>query len=225
MKNHRGVLILLAVLIASLSLTVFAQATSVQTPCNTALININLDSITVAFAGTGGPFPPAWRTADDRDVIAANAELIPAARDAGILIIYLYGSYDNLQEGEELASYVDEIAPQEGDILIGRPGPNLNVFTDTILMETLQERGIENLIFSGLNTGYCVNYSSRHGLRFGFNVTIVANAHSGGSPEYTQSYNDWWPTLGISVVPFAELDFDVLCQSSDDAGAAAEAGS
>lgn len=151
---------LVAILIyASLTLTGIASPPFKSTVCDTALINIHLDEITVAFAGTGQPFREEWLTADDRHVIAANAELIAAAREAGLLIIYLYGSYDNLLEGDVLTTFAEEIAPQEGDILIGRPGPNLNVFTDTILLETLESRRLRNLVFSGLNTGYCVNHS------------------------------------------------------------------
>lgn len=183
--------------------------------CVAALININLDTITVGFAGAGAPFPEDWRTVDNRHVIEANVELLEAARGAGILIIYLYGSYDRLAEGEVLAEYAEEIAPHDGDLLIGRPGPNQNVFTDTVLLQTLQERGIERLIFSGLNTGYCINQSSRWGLRLGFDVTVAADAHSGGTPEYARSYNEYWPTLGIHVIPSAELDFAALCTSSE----------
>ena len=201
---------LLLLLIASISLTNFALGAAEAASCDTALICINLDEMTVNFAGTGQPFPDEWRTADDRDVVEANADLIQAARTAGVVIIYLYGSYSYLREGEVMMTFADEIEPQEGDILIARPGPNLSVFTDTILLETLESRGIRNLIFSGLNTAYCINRSARYGHRFGFDVTVVADAHSGGAPDIAQSYNDWWPSLGLSIVPMAELDF-ALC--------------
>ena len=214
-----------ALLVASLMCcAAFAEEANEPADCDTALIAINLDVITVGFADTGAPFPEDWRTVDDRHVVEANADLIAAARDAGVLIIYLYGSYENLAEGEELATFAEEIAPQEGDILIGRPGANVNVFTDTILLETLEGRGIRNLIFSGLNTGYCVNRSSQWGVRLGFDVTVVADAHSGRSPQYAQSYNEYWPTLGIAVVPIFELDFAALCAPSEgpDSGSGGE---
>ena len=120
-----------------------------------------------------------------------------------------------LAEGEEMATFAEEIAPQEGDILIGRPGPSQNVFADTILLETLESRGVRNLIFSGLNTGYCIDRSSRWGARFGFDVTVVADAHSGGSPQYAQSYNGYWPTEGIAIVPISELNFTALCAPAE----------
>jgi nicotinamidase-related amidase len=205
-----------SLLVGLLACGLFAEEPVQTESCRTALIAINLDLMTVGFAGTGAPFPADWRTVDDRHVVEANADLIPTARDAGVLIIYLYGSYERLEEGQALATYAEEIAPQEGDILIGRPGPNLNVFTDTILLETLEARGIRNLLFSGLNTGYCINRSSQWGSRLGFDVTVVADAHSGGTPQYAQSYNEYWPTLGIAVVPISELDFTALCEPGED---------
>lgn len=194
---------------------------AVQTDsCRTALITINLDIMTVGFAGTGDPFPAEWRTADDRHIVAANAELIPAARQAGLLIIYLYGNYSYLEEGEELATFDESIAPQEGDLLIARPELSTDVFGRTILLEELQTRGIQSLILGGLNTGYCINRSAQKAARLGFDVTVVANAHSGGQSKHAQTYNDYWPTVGLAVVPFAELDFEALCahpESPEDA--------
>jgi len=183
--------------------------------CQAALIVINLDEITVDLAGTGDPFPDDWRTADDRHVVQANVNLIAAARAAGVLIVYLYGDYKYLAEGEELATFDRTIAPREGDILIGRPGPNMNVFRDTILLETLESMGIRTLLFSGLNTGYCIKWSAREGLYLGFDVIVVADAHSGGEPDYAAAYNAYWPELGISVVPFAEIDLKALCAESE----------
>ncbi|MFC2082675.1 isochorismatase family protein [Candidatus Bipolaricaulota bacterium] len=211
MIRSRNLLPLLALLAVSISFAAFAQESTELTPCDTALISINLDEMTVGFAGTGQPFPEEWLTSAGRGVVEANGDLISTARDAGLLIIYLYGSYTYLAPGQVMMTFADEIAPQEGDILIGRPGPNLNVFTDTILLETLESRGIRNLIFSGLNTAYCISKSSRFGLSLGFDVTVVADTHSGGAPGIAKSYNEWWPSLGISIVPMAEIDFTALC--------------
>lgn len=193
-------------------------------PCDTALITINLDSMTVGFAGLGLPYPDDWRTVDDRHIVEANAELIPAAREAGVLVIYVYGDYPFSTEGHDPCTFAEEIAPEEGDILIGRPPTGTNVFLDTMLQEILEERGIRNVLFSGLNTAYCVDRSARMALRLGFDVTVVADAHSGGSPRRAESHNDWWATLGIDVMPIDDLDFAALCApeaasevSADDA--------
>lgn len=208
-------LLLLAVFVLVSSIAMAAPAQDESARCAAALIVINLDQETVDFAGTGAPFPEDWRTSTGTHVIDANTELISSARDAGLLIIYLYGNYPDLDESE-LGTYEPEIAPTEGDILIARPGYNLNVFTMTPLLETLMARDIDHLMFSGLNTGFCVNTSAQWALRLGFEATVVADAHSGGTPEYAQSYNDYWPTLGIHVVATEDLDFVALCTPVGD---------
>jgi len=212
MKRTVRAIWLVALVVAAATFALFANEETEAETCAGALITINLDDITVGFAGTGDPFPDDWRTVDDRHVVEANAELIPAARAAGLLVVYLYGNYTVLEEGQVVARFATKIAPEEGDLLIGRPGYNLNVFTGTILLATLRERGIEKLLFAGLNTGFCVNTSAQWGLRLGFDVTIVADAHSGGTPAYAATYNEYWPTLGIAAVPIEELDFDAFCQ-------------
>lgn len=186
--------------------------------CDAALIIMSLDTMTMSFAGTGSPYPDAWRTSADRDVVETNADLIASAREAGLLIIYFYGNYQYLREGDELAAFADEIAPQDGDVVIERPFEGQDLYTDTVLLETLEAHDIQSLVFSGVNTGYWVNRPAQYGERMGFDVTIVADAHSGGLASYAQSYNDYWPTVGIAVVPFSEVDFVALCAVAEEEG-------
>jgi nicotinamidase-related amidase len=196
-----------------LSCGAFAEQARELADCDTALIVINLDSVTMGFAGSGPPFPEDWRTVNDRHVVEANVDLIREARGAGVLIVHLYGDYESSVE-EGPPTFPEEIAPHD-DILIGRPGRNLDVFLNTILLETLQSHGIRNLLFSGVNTGYCITRSAQMGVRLGFDVTVVADAHSGGTPTYAQTYNDYWPTKGIAVVSTCELDFTALCAPTE----------
>ena len=60
---------------------------------------------------------------------------------------------------------------------------------------------------TGVHTGYCVDRFSRIALTCDFDVTVVADAHSGGPPHFAQRYNDYWKSLGMDVVATAELDF------------------
>jgi hypothetical protein len=81
---------ILGILIVGLTaLSIRALAT-----CQAALLVINLDGVTLNFAGTGDPYPEDWRTAGDRHVVDANAALIARAgpyqdvfRDTGLLEI------------------------------------------------------------------------------------------------------------------------------------------
>lgn len=179
----------------------------------TALIVVNLDVSTIARAGTGAPFPEDWRTIDDRHVVEANANLITEARSAGLLIIYIHADTTRA-DGEALASFAKEIAPQDGDILIAQPDAGMNYFRDTILLETLESRGIRSLIFSGVHSGYCVDRNVRIAGSRDFDVTVAADAHSGGQPHVAERYNEYWESLGMNVALSSELDLTSLAATS-----------
>jgi nicotinamidase-related amidase len=203
---------ILGILIVGLT----ALSTCALATCQAALLVINLDLVTLSFAGAGDPYPEDWRTADDRYVVDANAELIAAARAAGLLIVYLYGNYDYVP-AEEMRTFPTQIAPQEGDLLIARPGPYQDVFRDTGLHEILRAHGIHWLIISGLNTAYCVKMSAYRADALGYEVIVAADAHSGGDPGLAEQYNTrFWPYYGTSVVPTAEIDFTGLCAGESD---------
>jgi len=184
--------------------------------CHAALLVINLDLATLSFAGTGDPYPSDWRTADDRYVVDANADLVAAAREAGLLIVYLYGDYDYIPDEQERV-FPAEIAPRPSDLLMARPGPYQNVFRDTGLHEILKARGVGRLVISGLNTAYCVKVSAWHGNALGYEVIVAADAHSGGDPTLAEQYNTrFWPYYNTTVIPTAEIDFAALCAECEE---------
>lgn len=175
-------------------------------PETTALVIMSLDAMTVSFAGQGQPYPDAWRTSDDQDIVDANEELISAAREAGMLIVYVYGDYDYWQEGQVVGAYPEDIAPQEGDIVLPRPYDIKDLLTDGSLVGALEEHGIERVLFSGVNTGFWVNRTAQYCLELDYEVCVVANAHSGGSPALAESYNTYWPSVGVTVIPICDVN-------------------
>jgi nicotinamidase-related amidase len=211
MRNASKLVVLL-ILVMTVGAVVESE-TDVE-PFAAALIVINLNSVTLDFAGTGTPFPDDWRTSGDEYIVDANVDLIREARNQGVLIIYLYGDYAGGGEGEMLAFPAD-VEPRAGDILIARPGPNLDVFLDTPLLEMLWTHGVQTLLFSGLNTRYCVDRSAMASMYYGFRTIVVADAHSGGAPTIASRYNDYWPVLGMEVVPSSALDFAELTTFED----------
>jgi len=182
--------------------------------CDVALLIINLDSMTVSLAGTGNPYPEEWRTSSDEFVVDVNAQLLEKARACGALVVYAYGDYPHLYTGNEPISFPESIRPTPADILIPRSGASTDVFEGTVLLDTLQSHGIQHIVISGVHTGYCIWHSALAALRNGLDVTIVADGHSGGSPSYAGSYNAYWPSIGIHVVPLSELDFGLVVDSS-----------
>jgi len=185
-----------------------ASATSGSATCDAALVLINVNSTSLNFAGMG-KFPDAWRTCNDRDILAATVELLSAVRAAEIPIIYVYGNHQIYDE-EENALFPVSIEPQEGDVLMARPDYVSDVVSDTDLLTTLDVLGVRELLIAGLHTGHEITRSARQAASLGYDVTVVADAHSGGEPAYASQYNDYWPSEGVSVQPMAELDFDAL---------------
>ena len=68
------------------------------------------------------------------------------------------------------------IAPQEGDNIVEKTTPDS--FHNTNLSEVLQEKGIEHVILSGMQTEYCVDTTTRRACSEGYKVTLVSDAHS-----------------------------------------------
>lgn len=68
------------------------------------------------------------------------------------------------------------IAPQEGDNIVEKTTPDS--FHKTNLNEVLQEKGIEHVIISGMQTEYCVDTTTRRAFSEGYKVTLVSDAHS-----------------------------------------------
>ena len=185
-----------------------APETSVSSACNAALVLINVNSTSLNFAGTG-KFPDAWRTCDDRDILAATAELLSAVRVAEIPIIYVYGNHQIYDE-EENVLFPVSIEPQEGDVVMARPDYVSDVVSDTDLLTTLDALGVRELLVAGLHTGHEITRSARQAASLGYDVIVVADAHSGGEPAYAAQYNDYWLSEGVSVWPMAEIDFEAI---------------
>ena len=68
------------------------------------------------------------------------------------------------------------IAPQEGDNIVEKTTPDS--FHKTNLSEVLQEKGIEHVILSGMQSEYCVDTTTRRACSEGYKVTLVSDAHS-----------------------------------------------
>ncbi|MFC9448314.1 cysteine hydrolase family protein [Bacillus cereus] len=106
-------------------------------------------------------------------------ELIGECRSNDIPVIYVQhnGPKDHpLEKGTEGWRIHAAIAPQEGDNIVEKTTPDS--FHKTNLSEVLQEKGIEHVILSGMQTEYCVDTTTRRACSEGYKVTLVSDAHS-----------------------------------------------
>ncbi|UYX55226.1 cysteine hydrolase [Bacillus thuringiensis] len=106
-------------------------------------------------------------------------ELIGECRSNDIPVIYVQhnGSKDDpLEKGTDGWQIHAAIAPREGDNIVEKTTPDS--FYKTNLNELLQEKGIEHVIISGMQTEYCVDTTTRRAFSEGYKVTLVSDAHS-----------------------------------------------
>ena len=90
-----------------------------------------------------------------------------------------------LIQGEPGAGFVPELLPQDGDIVIAKPGKG--AFYGTPLTAELQSRGITHLIFGGVTTEVCVQTTMREANDRGYECLIIEEATGSYFPEFKES--------------------------------------
>ncbi|WP_163253661.1 cysteine hydrolase family protein [Bacillus tropicus] len=106
-------------------------------------------------------------------------ELIGECRSNDIPVIYVQhnGPKDHpLEKGTDGWKVHEAIAPLEGDCVVEKTTPDS--FHKTNLKEVLQDKGIDHVIISGMQTEYCVDTTTRRACSEGYKVTLVSDAHS-----------------------------------------------
>lgn len=107
------------------------------------------------------------------EVISNIKRLIRTCRENNVEVIYVQ---HNDEIGSELEPNSDgwqiygEISPQKDELLISK---NYNsAFKDTKLKEYLENKGITQLIITGMQTEYCIDTTCKVAFEYGFKVII-----------------------------------------------------
>ena len=135
----------------------------------------------------------AWPVFDYPGVLDRSREVIEAARDAGIQIIYTRhwhakdgsdllrfettgsaGEPTHCIEHSDAAQVSPEVAPLDGDIIIDKT--RYSAFFGTRLEAVLQRLSIENLIIIGVWTEACVETTVNDAVWRGYKVALVKDA-------------------------------------------------
>ena len=143
-------------------------------------------------------------------VVPVLADLIAAARAAGILVIHTReghepdlsdcppaklnrgapskrigddGKYGRiLIRGEYGHDIVDELAPIDGEVVIDKPGKG--AFYATELQEVLENAGITHLIVTGVTTEVCVHTTVREANDRGYDCLVLSDCVGSYFPEF-----------------------------------------
>ena len=79
---------------------------------------------------------------------------------------------------------VDELTPQEGDIVL--PKPRYSGFFNTPLDSILRSRGIRHLVFTGIATNVCVESTLRDGFFLEYFGVVLEDATHQAGPAFAQ---------------------------------------
>jgi len=170
-------------------------------PATTAIVLIEFQN---EFVSEGGALHPAVAPVMDKTGMLANTvALVDAARAAGVTIMHApitfapgygelsrhpYGILKGVVDGNAFvkgtwgAAIVDDLAPDEGDILIeGKRG--LDTFASTNLDFILRGRGISTVILAGFLTNCCVESTMRSAYENGYRVITLVDCTAATSAE------------------------------------------
>lgn len=156
------------------------------------------------FTSEGGVLNPAVTSVmQETDMLSNTVSLVDAAREKGVTIMHApisfapgylelsshpYGILKGVVDGNAFvkgtwgASIVDDLQPQENDIVIeGKRG--LDTFASTNLRFILQSKGIKTLALGGFLTNCCVESTMRSAYENGFETITLTDCVAATSSE------------------------------------------
>ena len=120
------------------------------------------------YVEAGGPGSPNWHKSNALKTMRKHPEL------QGKLLAK--GGWDY--------QLVDELVPQEGDIVL--PKPRYSGFFNTPLDSILRSRGIRHLVFTGIATNVCVESTLRDGFFLEYFGVVLEDATHQAGPAFAQ---------------------------------------
>jgi ureidoacrylate peracid hydrolase len=165
-------------------------------------------------------WPPVWRLGE---VVGECRQLLAAGRAAGIPVIYTRmmhrpdgaditprtrrmlesvtrgGAAPLPEQGCDAEEIMDEVAPQPGDIVIGKL--RWDAFHYTELDPVLRNLGARRLIIAGLQTNVCVETTARAAMMRNFEVAVPEDAVTTDGAALHASALDAMRVLYIEVAP------------------------
>lgn len=131
---------------------------------NTALLVIDVQNDVVA-------------RAFNRDAVIANiAKMVDKARTAGMPVIWVQHSDDELTQGSAGWEIVPELTPAADEPVVHKH--YRSSFEATDLEQHLAAANVGHLIVTGAQTNFCVRNTVHSAFERGYDVTVVGDAHT-----------------------------------------------
>jgi nicotinamidase-related amidase len=112
-----------------------------------------------------------------RDTVVANiGALVDKARDAGVPVVWVQHSSDELAQGSDAWQYVEELTRTESEPLVHKMFGSS--FMDTDLADILAGAGVGHVVVAGAQTDACIRATIHDAFTRGYDVTLVGDAHT-----------------------------------------------
>ena len=119
-----------------------------------------------------------WAAVSNPDIVDDVGALVAAARRRGDLVVWVLHSEPGSGTAFDPASghvrLMDGLEAGEGEPVLTKT--SRNAFTTTNLAQLLTERGIRDLVVSGIQTEQCCETTTRVAADLGYDVTFVTDA-------------------------------------------------
>jgi nicotinamidase-related amidase len=113
----------------------------------------------------------------DRDKVVANiGALVEKARDAGVDVVWVQHTSDQLSRDSENWQYVPELERRDSEPLVHKTYGDS--FEETDLESVLAARGVGRLVVAGAQTDECIRSTLHGAIVRGYDATLVGDAHT-----------------------------------------------
>ena len=160
----------------------------------------------------------AW---DAHRVISNICTAVDKARKAGIPVIWVQHSDEELVLNSEDWQWVPELSPAEGEIRVYKQYNSS--FEQTLLEDSLAQLGISQIFLAGASSNWCIRATAYGALDRGYDLTLIEDAHTTESMEFEDGTKiqaadiirelniamKWlsYPYRKNSSLPVAQVDF------------------
>ena len=119
-----------------------------------------------------------WAAVSNPDIVDDVGALVAAARQRGDLVVWVLhsepGTGTVFDPAGGLVRLMDGLEPREGEPVLTKT--SRNAFTTTNLQQLLTERGVSDLVVTGIQTEQCCETTARLANDLGYRVDFVTDA-------------------------------------------------
>jgi nicotinamidase-related amidase len=110
------------------------------------------------------------------EIIKKIAAAVAKAREAGIPVVWVQHSDEEIEIGSESWQLVSELVPLSGEPMVRKI--YRSSFEETDLEETLAKLNVGHVIVCGAQSNNCIRHTSHDALAKGYDVTLISDAHT-----------------------------------------------